>query len=76
MDLESYRRSRGLTQEQVAQALGLRSKGYISDIEGRRQRCSLRLALRIQQWSEGAVPAASLNTDAADLLPRPSEAPR
>ena len=76
MELESFRKSRGLSQAELARELGLRSKGYISDIEGRRQRCSLRLALRIQQWSEGAVPAASLNTDAADLLPRPSEAPR
>ncbi len=76
MDLESYRRSRGLTQEQVAQALGLRSKGYISAIETGREKTPLRLALKIQRWSQGKVLAASLNADAADLLPSPPEAPR
>ena len=74
MDLESYRRSRGLTQEQVAQALGLRSKGYISAIETGREKTSLRLALKIQRWSQGQVLAASLNADAADLLPPAAEA--
>ena len=74
MELESFRKSRGLSQAELAREFGLRSKGYISDIEGKRQRCSLHLALRIERFSEGLVPAATLCPDAADLLPPAAEA--
>lgn len=76
MDLESYRKGRKLTQAQFAAALGLRSKSYISGIERGRISCPIKLALKIERWSHGEVSAASLNADAADLLPSAPEAPR
>jgi transcriptional regulator with XRE-family HTH domain len=68
MSLESVRKARGLSQEQLARELGLRSKGYISDIESGRQRASLKLALKIEKWSDGQVKAADLCPADADLL--------
>lgn len=71
MDLVSFRKSRGLTQDDLAKGLGLRSKGYISAIESGRHRPSLRLALRIERFTGGHVKAASLLPDAAELLQTP-----
>lgn len=68
MDLESFRRRRGLSQTQLAQELGLRSKGYISRIENRTQACPLRLALKIERFTEGQVTARSLCAEAGELL--------
>lgn len=68
MDLVSYRKSRGLTQDELAKGLGLRSKGYISALESGTYRPSLQLALRIERFTEGLVSASSLRPDAADLL--------
>jgi transcriptional regulator with XRE-family HTH domain len=65
MDLESFRKSRGLTQQQLATAVGLRSKSYISRLEtGAGPPASLRLALRIERFSDGLVSASSLCPDA------------
>lgn len=71
MDLEAFRTSRGLTQEQLAKALGLRSKSYISRLEtGLGPPASLRLALKIERFSEGLVRARDLVApDEAELLP-------
>lgn len=68
MDLAQYRAERGLSLEQCAVELGLSptSKGWISEIERGDRPASLRLALRIERWSSGAVKAASLNP-AAEL---------
>lgn len=68
MDLATYRAERGLSLEQCALELGLSatSKGWISEIEGGKRPASLRLALRIEKWSRGAVKATSLNP-AAEL---------
>lgn len=75
MDLETFRKSRGLTQAQLAEALGLRSKSYISRLEtGAGPPASLRLALRIEQYSGGLVKAASLCPQEAHLLPGAAEA--
>lgn len=63
MDLESFRKLQGLSQEQAAAELGLRSKGYISRIESRATPCPLRLALQIEEWSGGKVPAETLLDD-------------
>lgn len=60
MDLESFRRQRRLSQRDVATALGLRSKGYVSDIERGRESCPIKLALQIDDWSNGEVSALSL----------------
>ena len=63
MDLPSFRKSRGLSQEECARELGLRSKGYLSSLESGQERMPLRLALQIEAWSAGEVTAASLLTD-------------
>lgn len=65
MDLESFRKQRGLSQQQVARALGLQSKGSVSDIIRGRHKCPLKLALEIDRWSGGEVPALTL-VDAGD----------
>lgn len=73
--LEMFRKARGLTQAELAHQLGLRSKGHISNIESGRERCSLRLALKIEGLGDDAPRAAELCPDAADLLQRqPAEA--
>lgn len=77
MDLAAYRQSQGLTQEQCASALGLAasSKGWISEIESGTRPASLRLALRIEKWSSGAVKAATISPAAAELsLMKPGRA--
>lgn len=56
----AFRQKRGLSQEQVAHELGLKSKGTVSDIENGRRYAGLRLALQIEQWSGGEVSAATL----------------
>lgn len=66
--LATYRRKRGLSQAKVAAAIGLRSKGHVSDLERGRVPITLKLALRIQKWSDGEVKAAELCPDAADLV--------
>ena len=60
MDLRTYRKSQGLSQGQLAEMLGLSSKGHISDIERGTQAPSLAIALKIEAWSRGKVSAASL----------------
>lgn len=71
MDFAAYRAQRGLTLEQCAVELGLSptSKGWLSEIEtgNSDRRASLRLALKIEQWSGGIVKAASLSSEAAEL---------
>lgn len=67
MDLATYRKSLGLSQEECAHALGVRSKGYISDIERGDRNASIRLALRIEAWSSGKVAAASVCPELADI---------
>jgi transcriptional regulator with XRE-family HTH domain len=68
MNLRSYRKSRGLSQKQVAEALGIEAESMISMIERERRKPTLRLALKIQRWSNGEVKAAELCPDAADLV--------
>lgn len=67
--LKAFRETRGLSQEAAASELGLRSKGYISSIESGTWPCPLKLALQIEQWSGGVVPAEQLlEGDDLDLL--------
>jgi transcriptional regulator with XRE-family HTH domain len=61
MDFATYRSFKGLTLEQCADALGLKSKGSVADIESGRRAPSVNLALRIEGWSGGAVSASELN---------------
>ena len=68
MDLKSFRESRGLSLEQLAIALGLNSKGYLSEIEGGRKLVPIRLALQIEAWSDGALRATWLLNEADAAL--------
>lgn len=52
----------GVSQEEFAALIGLSSKGNVSIIE-RENRCGLRVALKIEQLSEGRVNAADLNEE-------------
>lgn len=71
MDLATYRRSKGLTQAQFARVAGLRSKGYLSRIETGSDKCPLKLALRLEDLSDGKIRAIELVSDEdADLLRR------
>lgn len=66
---ETYRRSRNLSQEQFASELGGLSKGYISRLETGRQAWPLRLALKVEDLSNGAVAALDIvEADDARLL--------
>lgn len=62
MDLAQHRAARNLSLEKCAVELGLSpsSKGWLSEIESGKRSASLRLALRIERWSEGVVTAASV----------------
>lgn len=70
MDLATYRKDRrGLSQDACAAELGLRSKSYISGLESGALTAPLQLALRIEDWSEGEVPATGLVSEKdAELL--------
>lgn len=67
MDLESFRKSRGWTQADLAKTLGLRSKSHVCNIEKGRHRCSVALALRIQRITNGEVRAVDLRPDDVEL---------
>jgi len=60
MSLLRYRKSRGLSQARASAELGLASTGYFSRLESGRAPMPLKLALRIEQWSDGQVPATEL----------------
>lgn len=62
MDLATYRAEQGLSLEQCTAHLGLSpsSKSWLSEIENGKRDASLRLALKIERWSGGAVTAASV----------------
>jgi hypothetical protein len=62
--LLDWRASKGLSLEQAAAQFGLSSKGYLSEIE-RGARCSVAVALKIEQETGGVISAASLNPDVA-----------
>lgn len=64
MRISELRRSLSLSQEAFAKAVGLASKGYVSDLETADDpRCSVKVALEIEKLSEGKISAASLNPD-------------
>lgn len=58
MHLNKYRKQRGLTLQQVADALGM-SKSRMCEIE-KGSGCSLTTALKIEAWSKGVVRAGDL----------------
>lgn len=68
MTLLEARHLAGLTQDQLANRLGLAGKGSLSRIEQGTERPSLELALKIQLWSDGQVRADELRPDLAHLI--------
>jgi transcriptional regulator with XRE-family HTH domain len=69
MTFTEYRKERGLTLDDAAAQLGYSSKGHISGIETGALRASLRLAFKIEAWSNGVISAVSLvSADDAALL--------
>lgn len=67
MNLAEFRKSLGLSQEECAAALGLRSKSHICGIEKGARDASPELALKIERWSNGRVQAASLSGKVRDV---------
>lgn len=69
MTLAAVRTKLGLSQEAFAVELGLKpsSKSWICDIEGGKRPASLRLAMKIEQYTNGEVSAASICPIAASL---------
>ncbi len=71
MSLAQYRAHRGVSLEQAALEIGLsrKSRGHLSRIENGAP-ASIGLALRIEGWSNGVVPAATIVSEknAAALL--------
>ena len=49
----------GLSQEEFARRIGLKSKGQVSEIE-RDNKCSAKVALEIERISEGQISAATI----------------
>ena len=64
MTVSEYRNHIGLSFRQFADELGLKSAGYLCEIE-EANRCSAKVALAIEGHSKGLVDAASLNDDVA-----------
>lgn len=62
--LTAWRESKGLSLEDAATQFGIKSKGYLSEIE-RGGRCSVTVALEIERVTQGEIPAAALNPDVA-----------
>ena len=62
MNIAELRAEMGVSQEEFAALIGLSSKGNVSIIE-RENRCGLRVALKIEQLSDGRVDAATLNDE-------------
>lgn len=58
--LEAFRKSEGLSQSALAERLGLRSKASINMIENGHRAASLKVALQLDELSEGRVPAPEL----------------
>jgi len=54
----------GISQEQFARLVNLKSKGYVSDIE-RLNACSPRIALEIERISDGAILAETISNAVA-----------
>lgn len=78
MDLATHRTARGLSLEECAVALGLSptSKSWLSEIENGKRAASLRLALRIEAWSGGQVPAHTVCPEVAVVRGERPHSPR
>jgi transcriptional regulator with XRE-family HTH domain len=65
MDIQSLRKELGLSLEAFAAAIGLKSKGQVSDLEAGNRAPSVPVALAIERLSDGRISAADLNRDVA-----------
>lgn len=63
----TWRKRARLSQQQLADKVGLKSRGQIADIERGRQRISTDLAIALDRLSDGALPVASLRPDLHDV---------
>lgn len=61
MDILTLRKSLNLSQEAFAAKVGLKSKGQLSMIERGQRSVGPDVAMRIEELSGGAIPAASLS---------------
>lgn len=61
--IASLRAELGLTLDEFAAAVGISSKGHVSQIERGLIDCSLSIALKIEQFSCGRIDAAMLSRD-------------
>ncbi|WP_287011348.1 helix-turn-helix transcriptional regulator [Brevundimonas sp.] len=64
--LETWRRSKGWSQAELAVKLGLRSKGHVSRLESGNG-VTTDLAIAIDRLSAGEVPVAQLRPDLHDV---------
>ncbi|MFC0684649.1 helix-turn-helix domain-containing protein [Novosphingobium clariflavum] len=62
MTIADLRKDLGLSLEAFAQLIGLQSRGRMSVIE-RENRCSLSVALKIEELSEGRLDAGELSDE-------------
>lgn len=62
--IAGLRKSLGLTLEEFAGRIGLKSKGQASEIE-RTEKCSPEVALEIERLSAGTINASALNATVA-----------
>lgn len=67
MSPEAFRKSLGLTQGELAHALGLRSRASINMIETGTRPASLEVALKYEKLSQGKVRAVSICPKAAEI---------
>ncbi|PZU59804.1 MAG: hypothetical protein DI547_04835 [Sphingobium sp.] len=61
MTITEYRKSLGLSQEAFGALFGIRSKGYVSEME-KENRCSPEIALAIEEHSDHSVNAGDVNS--------------
>lgn len=67
LTVRDVRRQLGMTQAEFARRVGLRSAGHISDIENG-AKCSVKVALAIEELSGGLINASNVSDDVALVL--------
>ena len=67
MTIADLRAEKGWTLDVFAREVGLKSRGFASQVESGKAQCSVSVAARIEQISGGRILAASLNEDVAML---------
>lgn len=65
MDLRTLRLQRGLSVAQLADILGMSSRGRLSEMEHHKKPIPVHLALKIEAWSGGEIRAADINRSVA-----------